>query len=192
VLDGQELREIATRALIVAGIGEHPGEDIGAVMKSFRERGVVQDSQQVALLWGRGAPLRGKERWSVTTALHADQEHELIRLARTASLDFSAALPAAQIGRATEAFLERNPAIDSAAEQWQAQRAMMTKLAAGGRLGVAIGVGVAGAGKSTALAPLVDAWKADGREVFGITLAWRQAVICGRPVLPSARRSRPF
>jgi hypothetical protein len=173
VLDGQELREIAARALIVAGIGEHPGEDIGAVMKSFRERGVVQDSQQVALLWGRGAPLRGKERWSVTTALHADQEHELIRLARTASLDFSAALPAAQIGRATEAFLERNPAIDSAAEQWQAQRAMMTKLAAGGRLGVAIGV--AGAGKSTALAPLVDAWKADGREVFGITLAWRQA-----------------
>ena len=50
---------------------------------------------------------------------------------------------------------------------------MMTRLAAGGRLGVAIGV--AGAGKSTALAPLVDAWKADGREVFGITLAWRQA-----------------
>ncbi len=50
---------------------------------------------------------------------------------------------------------------------------MMTRLATGGRLGVAIGV--AGAGKSTALAPLVEAWKADGREVFGITLAWRQA-----------------
>jgi ATP-dependent exoDNAse (exonuclease V) alpha subunit len=50
---------------------------------------------------------------------------------------------------------------------------MMTKLGAGGRLGVAIGV--AGAGKSTALGPLVEAWKADRREVFGITLAWRQA-----------------
>jgi hypothetical protein len=50
---------------------------------------------------------------------------------------------------------------------------MMTELAAGGRLGVAIGV--AGAGKSTALAPLVDAWKEDGRQIFGITLAWRQA-----------------
>ena len=49
----------------------------------------------------------------------------------------------------------------------------VTNLGAGGRLGVAIGV--AGAGKSTALAPLVEAWKADGREVFGITLAWRQA-----------------
>ena len=173
VLDGQELREIAARALIVSGIGERPGDDIDAVIKGFRERGVVQDGQQVALMWGRGAPLRGKERWSVTTALHVDQERELIRLAKAASLDLSGALPAAQINRAVDAFLERNPAIDSAGGQWQAQRAMMTGLATGGRLGVAIGV--AGAGKSTALAPLVDAWTADGREVFGITLAWRQA-----------------
>ena len=173
VLDGQELREIAARALIVAGIGERPGDDIDAVLKSFRERGVLQDGQQVALLWGRGASLRGKERWSVTTALHIDQERELIRLAKTASLDLSGALPAAQIDRAADAFLARNPTIDPAAEQWQAQRAMMTKLATGGRLSVAIGV--AGGGKSTALAPLVEAWKADGREVFGITLAWRQA-----------------
>jgi hypothetical protein len=173
VLDGQELREIAARALIVAGIGDRPGEDIDAVIKGFGERGVVQDGQRVALLWGRGAPLRGKERWSVTTALHIDQERELIRLARIASLDSSAALPAATVDRAAAAFLARNPAIDPAAGQWQAQRAMMTQLAAGGRLGVAIGV--AGAGKSTALAPLVEAWKADKREVFGITLAWRQA-----------------
>ena len=173
VLDHQELREIAARALIDAGISERPGDDIDAVMTAFRERGVLQDGQQVALMWGRGAPLRGKERWSVTTALHIDQERELIRLARTASLDVSGALPAAEIDRAADAFLERNPTIDPAAEQWQAQRAMMTTLATGGRLGVAIGV--AGAGKSTALAPLVDAWKAEGREVFGITLAWRQA-----------------
>ena len=173
VLDGQELREIAARALIVAGIGERPGDDIDAVMTAFRERGVVQDGKQVTLLWGRGAPLRGKERLSVTTGLHIDQERELIRLAKTASLDLSGALPAAQIDRSADAFLARNPTIDPAAAQWQAQRAMMTRLGTGGRLGVAIGV--AGAGKSTALAPLVDAWKADGRAVFGITLAWRQA-----------------
>jgi TrwC relaxase/AAA domain len=173
VLDGQELREIAARALIVAGIGERPGDDIDAVMKSFRERGAVQDGHQVALRWGKGASLRGKERWSVTTALHMDQERELIRLARNASLDLSAALPAAQIDRAAHTFLDRHPTIEPAAEQWQAQRAMMTQLATGGRLGVAIGV--AGAGKSTALAPLVEAWKAEGRAVFGITLAWRQA-----------------
>jgi AAA domain len=173
VLDGQELREVAARAMIVAGIGERPGDDIDAVLKSFRERGVLQDGQQVALLWGRGASLRGKERWSVTTALHIDQERELIRLAKTSSLDLSGALPAAQIDRAADAFLARNPTIDPAAEQWQAQRAMMMQLGTGGRLGIAIGV--AGAGKSTAFAPLVEAWKADGREVFGITLAWRQA-----------------
>ena len=79
VLDGQELREIAARALIVAGIGERPGDDIDAVIKGFRERGVVQDGEPVALLWGREASLRGKERWNVTTALHIDQERELIR-----------------------------------------------------------------------------------------------------------------
>jgi TrwC relaxase len=89
VLDGQELREIAARALIVAGIGEQPGDDIDAVIKAFRERGVVQDGRQVALMWGKGASVRGKERWSVTTALHIDQERELIRLAKTASLDMS-------------------------------------------------------------------------------------------------------
>ena len=173
VLDGQELREIAARALIVADVGERPGDDIDAVIEGFRKRGVRQDGEQVALIWGKDAPLRGKERSRVTTALHADQERQLIRLARNASLDLSAALPAAEIDRAADAFLARNPTIDPAAEQWQAQRAMMTQLATGGRLGVAIGV--AGAGKSTALAPLVDAWKVEGREVYGITLAWRQA-----------------
>ena len=50
----------------------------------------------MALLWGGGASLRGKERWSITTALHIDQERELIRLARTASLDLSGALPAVE------------------------------------------------------------------------------------------------
>src|SRR5271170_2111954 len=133
VLDGQELREIAARALIVAGIGECPGDDIDAVITAFRERGVVQDGQQVELMWGKGASLRGKERWSVTTALHMDQERELILLARNASLDLSGALPSAQIDRAAHTFLARNPTIDAAAEQWQAQCSMMRRLAIGGR-----------------------------------------------------------
>ena len=173
VLDGQQLREIAARSFIVAGIGARPDDDINAVNKAFRERGVLQDGQRVPLLWAKSVSVRGKERWNVTTALHADQERELIRLAKTAAADLSAALPATLIERAANAFLERHPAIDPAAAQWQAQRAMMTQLATGGRLGIAIGV--AGAGKSTALAPLVDAWKEEGRNVFGITLAWRQA-----------------
>ena len=172
VLDGQNLREIAARSLIVAGIGERPGDDIDAVVKAFRERGVVQHRQRASLIWGQSPSVRGKERQTVTTDLHVEQERELIQLAKTAATDPSAALPAEQIDRAADAFLERNPKIDPAAEQWQAQRAMMTGLATGGRLGVAIGV--AGSGKSTALAPLVNAWKEDGRRVFGITHAWRQ------------------
>ncbi|MBN8907192.1 MAG: AAA family ATPase, partial [Rhodospirillales bacterium] len=44
----------------------------------------------------------------------------------------------------------------------------------GGALGVA--VGVAGSGKTTLLRPLVDAWRAQGDEVHGVALAWRQAV----------------
>jgi AAA domain len=109
----------------------------------------------------------------VTTALHADQERALIRLAKAAAMDRSAALSVDQIGRAADTFLARNPHVDADGRQWRAQRAMMTRLATGGRLGV--GIGVAGSGKSTILRPLVDAWKADGRAVFGITLAWRQA-----------------
>ena len=122
MLDGQELREIVARALIVAGIGDRPGDDIDAVLKSFRERGVLQDGQQVALLWGRGAPLRGKERWNITTALHIDQERELIRLAKTASLDLSGALPAAQVDCAADAFLARNPTSSSCCAKLLAKR----------------------------------------------------------------------
>jgi TrwC relaxase/AAA domain len=173
VIDQQELRESAARSLIVTGMGKRPSDDIDTIINAFRERGVMQDGQRVKLLWGRGTVVRGKERQQVTTGLHVDQERELIRLAKTASLDRSAALSTENIERAVAAFLERNPTIDAAGEQWRAQRQMMTTLATGGRLAVAIGV--AGSGKSTALAPLVDAWRTDGRQVFGITLAWRQA-----------------
>jgi hypothetical protein len=68
------------------------------------------------------------------------------------------------------------------------QRAMMTKLATGGRLGVAIGV--AGAGQEHRHCPAggVEAWQADGRAVFGITLAGARQPISSRPASPSAPR----
>src|SRR5215831_10463783 len=47
------------------------------------------------------------------------------------------------------------------------------QLGTGGRLAVVIGV--PGSGKSTSLAPLVTAWKEDGRALYGVSLAWRQA-----------------
>ena len=176
-LEGQDLRVMAARGLIASGIGDRPREDIAAVLKAYARHGVRQDGTRTAIVMGKEAPLRGKERWSVTTSLHEDRERELIGLARAAAADRSAALTTQQINDATGAFLARNPGIDPAGAHWQAQHEMMLRLATGGRLGV--GIGAAGSGKSTALEPLVDAWKADGRQVFGATVAWRQATDLG-------------
>ena len=173
-LEGQDLRVMAARGLIASGIGDRPGEDIAAVLKAYARHGVRQDGTQTAIVMGKEAPLRGKERWSVTTSLHEDRERELIGLARAAAADtIGGVVDASRSTRAADAFLARNPGIDPAGAHWQAQREMMLRLATGGRLGV--GIGAAGSGKSTALEPLVDAWKADGRQVFGATVAWRQA-----------------
>ena len=171
-IDSGELREIAARGLIAAGI-QNPARDIAAVTRAYREYGVRQDGQAAALVWGRDVPLRGKARWSITTDLHEAQETELIALARKAAADRSAALPAEQIERAASAFLDRMPAIDRAGAQWAAQRAMMDALGTGGRL--VVGIGAAGAGKSTVLQPLAEAWRAEGRTVYATALAWRQA-----------------
>jgi hypothetical protein len=172
-LGGQELREFAARGLVAAGIDD-PNADISGVTKAFRERGVRQEGGQVALIWGQDAPLRGKVRWSVTTALHETAERELIDLADRLAADRSAALPKQAIERATRDFLAAHPEIDRASQQWKEQHNIIERLGTGGRLGVAIGA--AGAGKSTILSPLVDAPQTEGgRAVYGIAVAWRQA-----------------
>jgi hypothetical protein len=63
--------------------------------------------------------------------------------------------------------------LDFSGSHGVAQRCIIERLGEGGRFGVAIAA--AGAGKTTALKPLVAAWKADGREVYGVSLEWRQA-----------------
>ena len=55
VLDTQELREIAARALIATGIGD-AGKDIEAVVGMFRERGMMQDGEKVKLMWALAWP----------------------------------------------------------------------------------------------------------------------------------------
>ena len=170
-IGGQDLREIAARGLIRGGVDD-PGRDIGAVLQLYRERGVTQQGKVTPIAWARDEMVRGKVRWGVTTGLHEDQERELVRLVRSAAADRSAALEPHRIERAAAAFLDRHPAIDRQAEQWRAQRAMIEQLGTGGRL--SLGIGVAGAGKSTVVEALVDAWQQDGRQVFGATLAWRQ------------------
>ena len=157
VLDALELRTAAARAFVATGINE-AGADLDATMAAFRRDGIDHEGQRVRLVEQETVNVRGKEHVRVTTALHVAQEQELIRLARTAAADRSSALPREKINMAGLS---------------EEQRSMVTQLGTGGRLAVVIGV--PGSGKSTSLAPLVTAWKEDGRALYGVSLAWRQA-----------------
>jgi hypothetical protein len=167
VIDGSDARVAAAKALIVAGI--EAAEDVNAVTRAFRERGVKRRGEDAALVWGTVAGKQGRERMAVTTTLEEREERSLIATARAGARDRSAALTKRQIDAAVRAF----PEIDFTTEHGRAQRAAMEALGTGGRIGLAIGV--AGSGKSTLLKPLVHAWKAEGRTVHGIALAWRQS-----------------
>ncbi len=163
VLNGSDARVAATRGLIESGL-DGP-EDINRVTRAFREHGVRQSARTTALLWGHESA-RGDIR--VSTELHVDQERELIRLAVTAAQDQSAALTPDNIARAVA-----RSDLDFGSEHRATQRQIIDCLGMGGRLGVAIGV--AGAGKTALLRPLVDAWHERGSVVYGIALAWRQS-----------------
>ena len=173
-ISGQELREYAARGFIAAGgIGDDPGADISAVTQMYRTRGIRQDGEMVALLWGYDVPVRGKERISVTTDLHVEQEERAIVLLKSAAADRSRALPAEALDRAETAFLARHPDIDPGDAQWQKQRAVARTLGEGGAFSIA--VGAAGAGKTTLVGAAVEGWKRDGRTVYGLSLAWKAA-----------------
>jgi len=175
-LDLDEAKEVAARSLIVAGI-EDAAMDIAAVMKQVQTRGIEMDGERTPVVFARTEAVRGKVSWSLTTGLAERQEREVVAHVRELAKDRSAVLAPEAIERASARFLasrrESGRPIDPNHPQWQAQRAMMHGLAANGR--VSLGIGVAGSGKTTVLTPLVDAWKRDGRQVYGAALAWRQA-----------------
>jgi hypothetical protein len=166
-VDGADVRVAAAKGLIAAGV-ESPG-DVSAVTQAMRERGVMQRGEPTSLVWGDVTGENGRDKIGVTTTLHRDEESELVALARSAGGDRTMALTAAKIAEAVQRF----PELDFKSAHGRVQRAVMEQLGTGGRLSVAIGV--AGSGKSTLLKPLVDAWRQDGREVYGIALAWRQS-----------------
>ena len=73
---------------------------------------------------------------------------------------------------AADRFLARNPQVDPNGVQWQAQREMAHRIGEGGRFSLSIGV--AGSGKTSSVAAtLVDAWHAEGRTVYGMTVPWK-------------------
>ena len=164
VLTHWDLQVAAARGLVDVGSRDVAG-DLLAVTKKMRDDGVRQYGEQTSLVWGQEP---GKRVVSVTTGLHESQEQAFIQLARAAAEDRSAALPAGLLRQKIE-----QSGLDFTGSHGAAQRRAIEHLGQGGRFGLAIAA--AGAGKTTALKPLVAAWKAQGREVYGASLAWRQA-----------------
>jgi hypothetical protein len=139
--------------------------DVLAVTKRMREEGIEQYGELTAVVWGQEP---GKRTISVTTALHEAQEQEFIRLAKAAADDRSGALPDPLLQSKI-----RDSRLDFSDAHGKAQRVAIERLGRGGRFGFVIAA--AGAGKTTALKPLVAARHEQGRDFYGISLAWRQA-----------------
>jgi hypothetical protein len=163
VIAGSDARTAAARGLIASGVEE--AADIDRVTAAFRECGVRQNGEMTALLWSQE---EDRKHVTITTELHAAQEQEFCTLARAAAADRSAALTRS----ALQAAIARS-GLSFAGEHGAAQLAAIERLGSGGRLGAV--VGAAGSGKTTLLRPLVDAWGQEGRAVYGVALAWRQA-----------------
>ena len=173
-LGAGEFREFAARGFIEAGIGDDPARDIKAVMRMYREHGVRQNGEMTRILIGKDVPVRGKDRWSVTTAMHIDEERLVVGLAAKFGNDLSGALTPAALERASKAFLVSHPKIDPNGAQWLKQREVIERAGTGPMFNVIEGVG--GAGKSTILSPLVAASREAGSHVYGIARGWKQAV----------------
>lgn len=164
VIDHDKLGMYAARGLIGVGIAGGP-RDIKRVVELLEERGIQMKGEHVALIVGMT-----DNKVRVTNTAQVRIEEKLASLARASTRDKSAALST----KAIKAAIAR-----SGYTFTHEQRAAIHALAEGGALTML--TGVAGAGKTTLLEPLVAAWKADrrfganGREVIGAAMAWRQA-----------------
>jgi hypothetical protein len=163
VLQHFEPRIAAARGMIAMGGGQLA--DVDAITAHMREYGVQQYGDKTALVWGVE---EGKRYTSVTTALHETDEKAFIALAKKAAEDRRGAIPASLLDQHIE-----QSGLDFVDAHGRTQRAAIARLGTGGRFGVAIGA--AGAGKTVMLKPLVAAWREQGRDVHGASLAWRQA-----------------
>lgn len=169
-IDADMVRVHAAHGLIGSGIAGV--RDIDRVAEMVMKRGIDIAGERVALLSGLGE--EGRVRIATTAQIRI--EEDLARLARYAATDRSMALPGTHIEAAiarSKLDFTREP------EHGSAQLAAIRSLASAGRLSFL--TGAAGAGKTTILKPLVDAWRhdtrfsAEGRHVIGVATAWRQA-----------------
>ncbi|MBG0808107.1 AAA family ATPase [Methylosinus sp. H3A] len=143
--------------------------------------------------WPASSEYAPRQVLRVTNSAQIRVEESLRSQAARAALGTSGALAAADIRRAIEA---SGLDFDSEPEHGAAQKAAIYALGQGGALSLL--TGVAGAGKSTLLQPLVAAWKADtrfdasGRELVGVSTAWRQADALQDAGIAQTRALEPF
>ena len=166
-IDGPAIRYAAARGMIAAG-AKCPAEEIEAVLSAFQTEGVRQRGEMVEMITGRE---RGERFTSATTALHVAEERETISILRRAADDKSAGLTHEQIDAAV-ARLTARKGYDFTTVAGVDQHKMADTLSTQGR--AAVGIGWAGAGKSTALEVAIDAHHEAGWSSYGVTLAWRQ------------------
>lgn len=180
VLDLDTVRVHAARALIGSGL-DGP-EDIDRVVEALRERGIEMHGERARLILGvKDGTLQ------VTNSFQVAVERGVAEMAAVAAADRTGALLPGEIARAVAA---SGLDVEGEPEHAAAQLAAIHALGEGGRLGVVIGV--AGAGKTTLMAPLVRAWQARGRQVIGLGLAWRHADALQETGMPTTYAVAPF
>ena len=169
VIDHDKLGMYAARGLIQTGIIGI--QDIDRVVELLEHRGIRIGDEHAALIVGlSGDTVR------VTHTTQVRIEEDVAKRARAAAERRSGALSVAAVTAAIQA---SDLDFESEPDHGAAQRAAIYALGTGGNLTVL--TGAAGAGKSALLTPLMAAYKADttfnvqGREVFGLAAAWRQA-----------------
>ena len=170
VIDHDKLRMYAARGLIGTGIAGGVS-DIDQVVSLIEQRGLTLKGEHVALILGMSG-----DKVRVTNTAQVRIEESLAAEATRAAADKAGALTHGAIAAAIAA---SGLDFTSEPDHGAAQRAAIYALGQGGALSLL--TGVAGAGKTTLVKPLVEAWKADtrfdagGRDVLGLATGWKQA-----------------
>lgn len=163
VLEHESLRVHAARGLIAVG-APNTRKDIDAVVAMIEQRGFDHDGVGVALITAEH-----DQTIRITHSAQVKIERAVSEKARDAALDHSHDLSEHALRAAIADIENAGDGMKFSREQ----SAAIYALGRGGRLSLL--TGVAGAGKTTLLSPLVDAWRADGRQIVGMSTAWRQA-----------------
>ncbi len=170
VISHEKLAMYAARGLIGTGIAGGT-DDIKRVVELLEERGLRLRGEHVALVVAMF-----DDRVRVTNTAQIRIEEKLAATARAIARDRSGALSVQSLRQAIAAIDATRPLSERFTPE---QRAAIHALGEGGALNLL--TGIAGAGKTSLLQPLVAAWQADkrfsdrGREVIGAATAWRQA-----------------